>query len=129
VDFHARNAARVVGAAVAAGAVGAAVACSGGVGHDASDAAADVCGRAFPGATVAAAYVTTVGDIRGRAIGPGLHPARGAWPSRADGEQAVWCYLDLGDGDTRAAGAADGEVPVVFAEGNFTPSPIGPQVP
>ncbi len=95
------------------------------------DPAQALCAAAFRDGTVVGAYDTTVGDVRGRRIGPGRQPAGTAWPQAPDEERAAWCYVD-GAGPKRivagVAAAAPGE-PVIFAQGELEPGPGGPRLP
>jgi hypothetical protein len=103
-------------------------ACSGGVRHDDGNAAVAICQAAFPGQPVAGSFLTTIGTVRGRAVGPGLRPAANAWPGHPDSEIAAWCYVDLGNG-SRASAVVPAEPPVDFVTGNVTTGPEGPQIP
>jgi hypothetical protein len=91
--------------------------------------AASICRSAFPGRPVAAAFRTTVGEVRARSVGPARQPAASAWPSYGPAAPAAWCYVGADHFDLTVAGAVRAEPPVVFATGGFSPSASGPQLP
>lgn len=108
-----------------------AVACSGNNhGERVVDHARQMCEAAYPRATVVDSFSTTVGDVRGRRMGPSAQqPAAAAWSRLNDGDRAAWCYVDGAAPQRIVAAVATGGNPVVFAQGSFEPNPDGPRVP